>query len=49
MKKINTNKDKDFVKLSEEWFDNQAKVYDETVTLLYSKYGRISCKNIYDY
>ena len=25
MKKINTNKDKDFVKLSEEWFDNQAR------------------------
>ena len=49
MKKININKDKDFVKLSEEWFDNQAKIYDETDTLLYSKYGKISCKNICDY
>ena len=49
MKKINTCKDKDFVKLSEEWFDDQAKVYDETDTLLYSKYGKISCKNIFDY
>ena len=41
MKKINTNKNKDFVKLPEEWFDNQMKVYDETDTLLYSKYGKI--------
>lgn len=41
MKKINTNKNKDFVKLPEEWFDNQVKVYDETDTLLYSKYGKI--------
>ena len=49
MKKINTKKDKDFVKLSEEWFDNQAMIYDETDTLLYSKYGKISCKNICDY
>lgn len=49
MKITNTSKEKDFVKLSEEWFDNQAKVYDETDTILYSKYGKISCKNIYDY
>lgn len=49
MKKTNMSKEKDFVKLSEEWFDGQAKVYDETDTLLYSKYGKISCKNIYDY
>ncbi len=43
------NKQKDFVKLSEKWFDNQARTYDETDTILYSKYGKISCKNIYDY
>lgn len=49
MKLTNASKEKDFVKLSEEWFDNQAKVYDETDTILYSKYGKISCKNIYDY
>ncbi|MBQ8814943.1 MAG: methyltransferase domain-containing protein [Lachnospiraceae bacterium] len=49
MKITNTSKQKDFVKLSEEWFDNQAKVYDETDTILYSKYGKISCKNICDY
>ena len=49
MKLMNVSKEKDYVKLSEEWFDNQAKVYDETDTILYSKYGKISCKNIYDY
>ena len=49
MKKINICKNKDFVKLSEKWFDDQAKVYDETDTILYSKYGKISCKNICDY
>ena len=49
MKNTNTTKAKDFVKLSEEWFDNQAKVYDTTDTILYSKYGKISCKNICDY
>lgn len=26
------NKEKDFVKLSEKWFDNQARVYDKTGT-----------------
>lgn len=40
---------KDFVKMSKEWFDKQAPVYDETDTILYSKYGKISCKYIYDY
>lgn len=49
MKLTNISKEKDFVKLSEEWFDHQANVYDETDTILYSKYGKISCKNIYDY
>lgn len=43
------SKERDFVKLSEKWFDNQAATYDETDTILYSKYGKISCKNIYDY
>ena len=49
MKLANMSKEKDFVKLSEVWFDHQAKVYDETDKILYSKYGKISCKNIYDY
>ena len=40
---------KDFVELSKKWFDKQAPVYDETNTILYSKYGKISCENIYDY
>ena len=40
---------KDFVKLSKEWFDKQAPVYDATDTILYSKYGKISCKYIYNY
>ncbi len=40
---------KDFVELSRRWFDNQAKDYDKTNTILYSKYGKISCKYIYDY
>ena len=40
---------KDFVKLSKEWFNKQAPVYDETNTILYSKYGKISCENIYNY
>ena len=40
---------KDFVELSKNWFNKQAPVYDETNTVLYSKYGKISCKNIYDY
>lgn len=40
---------KDFVALSKKWFDNQAKTYDQTNTILYSKYGKISCKNIFDY
>ncbi len=40
---------KDFVKLSKEWFNKQAPVYDETNTILYSKYGKISCENIYEF
>ena len=40
---------KDFVELSKEWFNKQAPVYDETNTILYSKYGKISCENIYNY
>lgn len=40
---------KDFIKLSQEWFDYQAKVYDETDTILYSKYGKISCQDIFDH
>ena len=38
---------KDFVELSKEWFNKQAPVYDDTNTILYSKYGKISCENIY--
>ena len=49
MKIINAGKEKNFVKLSEKWFDAQAKTYDENDTLLYSKYGKISCKHIFDY
>ncbi|MCR5185490.1 MAG: class I SAM-dependent methyltransferase [Clostridia bacterium] len=41
--------EKDFVELSKKWFDKQAPVYDETNTILYSKYGKISCENIYDF
>lgn len=40
---------KDFIELSKEWFNKQAPVYDETNTILYSKYGKISCQNIHDY
>lgn len=40
---------KNFVELSKKWFDNQAPVYDEKNVILYSKYGKISCKNISDY
>ena len=40
---------KDFVELSKEWFNKQAPVYDDTNTILYSKYGKISCENIYNY
>ena len=40
---------KDYVELSKKWFNKQAPVYDDTNTILYSKYGKISCKNIYDY
>jgi len=40
---------KDFVELSRKWFDGQAEVYDEKNEILYSKFGKISCKNIADY
>lgn len=40
---------KDFVELSKQWFNKQAPVYDETNTILYSKYGKISCENIYNF
>ena len=40
---------KDFVELSKKWFDKQATVYDEKNIIIYSKYGKISCQNIYDY
>lgn len=40
---------RDFVKLSKKWFDGQAEVYDEKDVILYSKYGKISCKNIAEY
>ena len=40
---------KDFVELSKKWFNKQAPVYDDTNTILYSKYGKISCENIYNY
>jgi len=40
---------KDFVELSKKWFDKQAPVYDETNTILYSKYGKISCENIREF
>lgn len=40
---------KDFIKLSKKWFDNQAGVYDEKDVILYSKNGKISCKNIAEY
>jgi len=40
---------KDFVELSKKWFDKQAPVYDEKNVIIYSKYGKISCQNIFDY
>lgn len=40
---------KDFVGFSKKRFDNQAKTYDENNTILYSKNGKISCRNIYEY
>ncbi|MBP3831992.1 MAG: class I SAM-dependent methyltransferase [Clostridia bacterium] len=40
---------KDFIELSKKWFDKQAPVYDETNTILYSKNGKISCENIFDF
>ena len=40
---------KDFVELSKKWFNKQAPVYDDTNTILYSKYGKISCENIFEF
>lgn len=40
---------KDYVELSRKWFDGQASVYDDKDEILYSKYGKISCRNIADY
>lgn len=40
---------KDFIELSKRWFDKQAPVYDETNTILYSKNGKISCENIFEF
>lgn len=37
---------KDYIELSKHHFDNQAKIYDETNTALYSKYPKISCKDV---
>lgn len=37
---------KDYIELSKNHFDNQAKIYDETNTAYYSKYPKISCKDI---
>lgn len=37
---------KDYIELSKNHFDNQAKIYDETNTALYSKYPKISCKDV---
>lgn len=42
-------KNKDFTELSRMWFDKRAEVYDERDEVLYSKYGKISCGNIFDY
>ncbi len=40
---------KDYEKLSKEHFNKQAPVYDETNTMYYSKEGKISCQDIFDY
>lgn len=37
---------KDYIELSKKHFDNQAKIYDETNTAYYSKYPKISCKDV---
>ncbi len=40
---------KDYEHLSKVHFDNQAKVYDETDTMYYSKYPKISCRHVGEY
>ena len=40
---------RDYEELSRRHFDKQAKVYDETNTMMYSKYPKISCKDVFDY
>ena len=40
---------KDYEKLSKQHFDEHAKDYDETNTIYYSKYPKISCNNVADY
>lgn len=37
---------KDYIELSKNHFNNQAKIYDETNTAYYSKYPKISCKDV---
>lgn len=37
---------KDYVELSKKHFDGQARQYDETDTVYYSKYPKISCKDV---
>lgn len=40
---------KDYEQLSKVHFDKQAKVYDRTDTMYYSKYPKISCKHVEQY
>lgn len=37
---------KDYIELSKKHFDGQSKIYDETNTAYYSKYPKISCKDV---
>lgn len=37
---------KNYIELSKKHFDNQAEIYDETNTAYYSKYPKISCKDV---
>lgn len=37
---------KDYIELSKKHFNNQAEIYDETNTAYYSKYPKISCKDV---
>ena len=40
---------RDYEELSRKHFNKQAKIYDKTNTMLYSKYPKISCKDVVDY